>query len=111
MRKCIVGLVQVLSAMPATAQTIDEHTTCAVVSTIYNAPQVDLLKVRAVGKYVESVFSAMDHKNAAEGRPQIIARMSTDGLIKTLATIPAWCNQHPEETLWQSAINVYEGLK
>ena len=93
MRKCIVGLVQVLSAMPATAQTIDEHTTCAVVSTIYNAPQVDLLKVREVGKYVESVFSAMDHKN------------------KTLATIPAWCNQHPEETLWQSAINVYEGLK
>jgi hypothetical protein len=111
MRKCIVGLAQVLSAMPATAQTIDERTKCAVVSTIYNAPQVDLLKVRAIGEYAESVFSALDHKNAAEGRPQIIARMSADGLLKTLAMIPAWCNQHPEETLWQSVINVYEGLK
>ena len=111
MRKWIVGVVLILSAAPASAQTIDGQTKCAAVSAIFDAPQPNLPKVRAFTDYVLSAFSILDQKHAAKGGPQIIALMSPEGRSKAVAAVPLWCDDHPDETLQQSAADVYDALK
>ena len=111
MRSWIVGLVLALSAMPGSAETINGHTMCATARSIMDAEPHDQVQVKEVFNYIGSALSSIDHANVAKGGPGIIARMSPEGRNNTIAMVTARCGGHPKETLQQSVITIYAGLK
>jgi hypothetical protein len=110
-RVVFLTLVTSVTSIGATAQTIDDRTTCAATRAILDAPQPDTRQMWAVVEYVASALSTIDHLYATKGGPEIIRRMSDEGRASTIAMVTMRCGDHPDETLQASAIAVYEGLR
>ncbi len=96
---------------PSRAQTIDASTPCAEVRAIFDAPNPDLPKVKAVFQTVNQSLEAFDRLYDSYGKGKILPRMSPDGRKHTAATVTARCDDHPTDTIQVSTMEVYLGLR
>lgn len=114
MKLCVAGgaalILMQLSAAHAD-EPIDRNTSCAAVRKVMDASEPDRAQMRKIFAAVQHVFAILDAKNEVQGRPKIYDRMSKDGKLNTVAIVSARCDDHPSDTLEQSAVTVYGTLE
>lgn len=93
------------------AQTIDASTTCAQVRVLLDEPQPDMQKVKAIFAAVDQSLEAFDRLYDSYGKGKILPRMSPDGRKNTAAAVTSRCDEHPKDTIQNSAMEVYLGLR
>ena len=95
----------------ASAGGLDEHTSCAYVRSVLDAEAPSKPAIREIADYIEWTLKAQDRMNAIKGGGNIIGRLSPEGLNNIVATVTVRCGDHLNETVEQSVMFVYEGLR
>lgn len=99
-------------AFPLNAdEAVSEHMLCRSVRAIFDAPEPDLMRIRAIVGIVVQEFKALDQITVAQGRSFIYLRLSDEGKQTTVAAVTARCDDHPNDTLKQSTLAVYRGIE
>ncbi len=121
--ECVLGLVApslkfagIMLAANATlgiaiAEPIGNQMTCMTVSAIMDSPQLSKRDAESVAKYVEAALMMIDLAHVANGEPSILVRISEHGRSNMVAAVASRCREHPGETLLDSVMAVYDGLK
>ncbi len=62
-------------------------------------------------QYVTGVFSNLDSMHVENGEPGIVGQWSDDGTLHSVILVSGWCEEHPKETVYNAAAEVYNGLR
>ncbi|MGA7326747.1 MAG: hypothetical protein WBX25_20205 [Rhodomicrobium sp.] len=99
------------SSHAQTGQAINDETKCATATAIMDAPKPDLWKVSELKSYILRTMRVIDHSYGVRDKVEILPRMSEGGVSGVIATATVRCQDHPETTIRDMAIESYEGVR
>jgi hypothetical protein len=99
----------IITTGPSYADDYTDNTSCTEMATAFNNKDMD--GIGDAVQYIENVFDNLDSSHVENGEPGVVGQWSDQGLRDNVAVVATWCQQHPKETVYNAAAEVYNGIR